>query len=198
MTAEWLIVGLLLAAALVSLGRRLHSTFWWLSLAGFYCLSMGAIGWRHHEVRHKEQTQAMLSKTAPLQGRPGGYVSSDQCKSCHPDQYDSWHRSFHRTMTQLPSRQTVRGKFDGLTLELEGQKYFLEQRGDEFWVEMVDPDWRYVRQLKQAAYRQGRLSARPPEEASPPRARKRITMLTGSHHMQAYWVASDYGDMQFS
>ena len=45
----------------------------------------------------------------PLQVREGtvrsqhGYVSSNACLSCHPDQYSSWHRSYHRTMTQVDS-----------------------------------------------------------------------------------------------
>jgi hypothetical protein len=28
---------------------------------------------------------------------------SDSCRSCHPEQWQSWHRSFHRTMTQRPA-----------------------------------------------------------------------------------------------
>src|SRR5206468_1212835 len=58
--------------------------------------------------------------------------------------------------------------------------------------------WRYVRQRKRATYRGSQISASAPEEANPPRARKRISLLTGSHHMQAYWVAGDLGNMQFS
>ena len=198
MTVEWLMAGLLLAAVMVSLGRQLHSTLGWLTMAGLFSLSMGAVGWRHSQVRQNEQARAKLAEKVPREARPGGYVRSDNCQSCHPGPYASWHRSFHRTMTQLPSREAVRGKFDGVTLTLGGEGYRLEQHGDEYWVEMVDPDWKYVRQLKQAAYRAGRTAAAPAEESHPPRVRKRITLLTGSHHMQAYWVPSDFGNMQFS
>src|ERR1700741_2882696 len=36
----------------------------------------------------------------PLELAHEGYVSSRACKACHPEEYGSWHRSYHRTMTQ--------------------------------------------------------------------------------------------------
>ena len=39
--------------------------------------------------------------TRPVEVAEGGYVSSGTCKACHPSQYESWHGSFHRTMTQI-------------------------------------------------------------------------------------------------
>jgi hypothetical protein len=101
-------------------------------------------------------------------------------------------------MTQVPSPTAVRGKFDGKTLLLGNEPIHLEERDGEFWAEMVDPDWRYVQHLKEVAYRAGRLKAPPAQEPNPPRSRKRISLVTGSHFMQAYWVSSDYGNMLFS
>ena len=49
--------------------------------------------------RHTER-QALLALT-PQQDKTKGYTSSASCRACHPSQYDSWHKSFHRTMTQL-------------------------------------------------------------------------------------------------
>ena len=86
------------------------------------------------------QREAAFDKTIPGEGRPGGYVSSDQCQACHPSQYDSWHQSFHRTMTQRANGQSVVGDFNEVALELLGKNYQLQRRGDEFWVEMDDPD----------------------------------------------------------
>ena len=37
----------------------------------------------------------------PIQVAEDGYVSSTACRACHPAQYDAWHGSFHRTMTQV-------------------------------------------------------------------------------------------------
>ncbi|MCI0539893.1 MAG: hypothetical protein L0Z50_32200 [Verrucomicrobiales bacterium] len=119
--------------------------------------------------------------TTPREGGPDGYVSSDNCRSCHPDQYASWHESYHRTMTQLARPEGVVGDFKGVKLELLGKTYHLDRRGDEFWVEMEDPEWR------------PRADAR--SEAAP-RVQRRLGLLTGSHHMQAYWFAGERGNMQ--
>jgi predicted CXXCH cytochrome family protein len=195
MTLEWLTVGLLLAAVFIALGRRLRSVLSWLGLLLIFGLTVGAMAWRQGEIRDKARSRSALEEKTPQQSR-SGYASSDTCRSCHPHQYASWHRSYHRTMTQLPSAQSVRGNFESVTLDYAGETYHLERHGDEFWVDMVDPDWKYVEILKQTAQRGGR-PAPPAPSASAPRARKRISLLTGSHHMQTYWVPSDHGNMQF-
>ena len=110
------------------------------------------------------------------------YVTSDRCQGCHPGNHASWYASYHRTMTQKASPEAVLGPFAGQTLEARGRRYRLERRGEEFWVEMADPDWE-----------RDQLDAgrRPEDVADPPRLWKRIVMTTGSHHMQTYWVASE-------
>src|SRR6185295_545853 len=30
---------------------------------------------------------------------PDGYATSAACRSCHPAEYQSWHQSYHRSMT---------------------------------------------------------------------------------------------------
>lgn len=112
-----------------------------------------------------------------------GYVASDACRACHPGNYDSWHRSYHRTMTQRATPQAVLGAFAGQTLAAKGRTYRLERRGDEFWVEMADPDWEA--DLMDRGVRPDSIP-----DARAPRRWKRIVMTTGSHHMQTYWVAS--------
>ncbi|MFK7896556.1 MAG: hypothetical protein AB8G23_12010 [Myxococcota bacterium] len=110
------------------------------------------------------------------------YVSSDRCQACHPGQFASWHRTYHRTMTQSAGPDVVLGRFEGQVLNARGRHSILERRGDEFWVEMADPDWE--RDLLDSGRRPERI-------ARPPRSWKRIVMTTGSHHMQTYWVASE-------
>lgn len=194
MKLEWVIVALLLAVALVPLGRRVRSPRVWAVLTLCYGFALGAAALWQGRLDGKEKRRAAIAAKTPHPRETGGYARSDNCKACHPEQYDSWHRSYHRTMTQLPSTQTVRGEFDNVTLEYAGEKYHLERRGEEFWADMVDPDWKYVQSLKRAS----RQPTHPEEAANPPRVKKQITMLTGSHHMQAYWVASGYGNRQFS
>lgn len=194
MSLETLLILGLLAAALWPMGRRVRGNRARALLALIYLVAVAGTFWWQSVLLARETSRAAVAEKAPGIGRPGGYVTSDNCRSCHPQHYDSWHRSYHRTMTQLPSRETVRGDFEKVTLEFQGEKYHLERDGDDFWVDMVDPDWRYVQTLKRAA----RQAISPSEESNPPRTRKRISMLTGSHRMQAYWIPSDHGNMQFS
>ena len=105
----------------------------------------------------------------PIQVRENGYVSSKTCKACHPEQYASWFRSYHRTMTQVASPETVIGRFDGRLRSSYGQKFRLERHGDEFFVEMDNPDT---------------------GAGQPARVRRPVVMTTGSHHMQTYWYAT--------
>ncbi|HKU39652.1 MAG TPA: multiheme c-type cytochrome [Polyangiales bacterium] len=87
------------------------------------------------------------------------YVSSAECKSCHPQQYDSWFSSYHRRMTQLATPDSVIGEFDGR--DLDG--YRISRVGDRYFVDVP-------------ALRSGEQPARRP-----------ISLVTGSHHMQVYW-----------
>ncbi len=57
----------------------------------------------------------------PKVDRTGDYVSADTCKKCHPGAHASWHDTFHRTMTQVVSPETVAGDFDGRDYEVEGR-----------------------------------------------------------------------------
>ncbi len=145
-----------------------------------------ALAWNADTTR-RTRAAAELAKSVPREGRPGGYVSSDKCQACHPGEYASWHRSFHRTMTQYASPVSIKANFDGVTLELRGETYRLQRRGDEFWVELPDPDW--GRELKNP------LTAS--AATKPPRVWKRLGLLTGSHHMQVFWVPSRHGNTQY-
>ncbi len=108
-----------------------------------------------------------LSARLPQSSSRGGYVTSDSCRACHPSQYASWHRSYHRTMTQKASATAVRAPFAGETLlAADGGSYHLRRKDDELWVDIAG------------------IGA------------KRIGMMTGSHHMQAYWLPGDRGNEQ--
>jgi hypothetical protein len=65
----------------------------------------------------------------PVQQHEDGYTSSDTCRSCHPSQFDSWHASFHRTMTQVATPQTAIPNFDGQTIaDVQGKAEPPERR----------------------------------------------------------------------
>jgi hypothetical protein len=78
----------------------------------------------------------------PNQVEEDGYVSSRACRSCHPSEYASWHGSYHRTMTQVATPQTVVPSFDGIRIDnVYGSAVRLERQGDEFLANFADPDW---------------------------------------------------------
>ena len=123
--------------------------------------------------------QPFLDESSPPQHRPleqaiGEFVSSKACRSCHPGQYDSWHASWHRTMTQVASSHTVAIPLDGVAVTIASDIYRFSVTNDEVWVEFRDPD-NYV-----------------PDDG--PWIRRQIVMTTGSHHFQAFWYAAGDGD----
>jgi predicted CXXCH cytochrome family protein len=107
---------------------------------------------------------------------PAGYTSSAACRSCHPSEYQSWHDSYHRSMTEAASPTSVRAPWQGTLRDEQGRPYRLFRREDQFWVELPDPD------RLAASVRQGQLAA----EVS--QTERQILMTTGSHHYQAYWL----------
>ena len=196
MSVEWLLITILLAGTgFLVFGRQTSSR---IRLLGAVFVMAGLLTvWSWQKYLNNElnsRTQLMIPKV----GRPEKYARSESCRACHPNQYASWHRSFHRTMTQVASDESVRGNFDGVALELDGEVYQLEHRVGEFWVDMVDPDWKLGQESARKAHDGGRVSSQTPDPTSPPRARRRISLVTGSHHMQAYWVDNQHGNQQFS
>ena len=106
-------------------------------------------------------------------GRPvamatDGYVGAAACQQCHADEHRSWHNSYHRTMTQLVTPDTVLTDLSHVSLTDRGQQVEIRRKGDEFFAEFDDP------LLSRA---QGR----------PVRVERKLVLSTGSHHMQMYW-----------
>jgi len=99
----------------------------------------------------------------------GGYVGSQRCAPCHEASHASWSRSYHRTMTQTPSAAAVAGRFDGAVLDSAGH-YRAFERDGEFFVTQPAADGGIVE--------------------SP------VELVTGSHHMQVYWVRSAAGTLE--
>lgn len=111
----------------------------------------------------------LAAQSAPLRVSAGevesarGYVSSNACRSCHVEQYASWHRSYHRTMTQAVSPETVLADFGGVELTFRGERYLLSTEDGRHFVTL------------------------------PSGERKPVVQSTGSHHYQLYWYASGVG-----
>ena len=133
----------------------------------------------------------------PLSFRGAGYVGSGECKRCHPSNHASWHRTFHRTMTQEASpasvlgdfadarfeyggigarmtrdadAKSVLGAFDGRSVEYFGTMARMEQSGTQYFLSFKDP-------------------------SGPAATRVRVERTVGSHRYQQY-LARD-GDLYF-
>lgn len=110
--------------------------------------------------------------------RTGEYVGSGSCKECHKDQFESWHQSYHRTMTQIAGPESVKADFDNVVLETDTTRFTLFRKGEEYWVRM------------------GPLVISRPESGQPPGLEVRLGVVTGSHHMQVFWAPEGGGNMQ--
>lgn len=123
--------------------------------------------------------RALVPSPAPQEAE---FVSSNACRACHPKQYESWHQTYHRTMTQPARTETIVGAFDGRTLTSNyGATARVKRTGDEFWVELTDLDL-----LREASERQLVVQ----DLNKVPRVRRQVVMATGSHFFQVYWIRS--------
>lgn len=117
------------------------------------------------------------AESLPKMGRVPEYAGSSNCRDCHKDQHASWHRSYHRTMTQLPVREAVKADFSGVTLTNAGVRFTMLERSNQFWVRMERP-----------------LEAVP--GGADPSAEFPIGLVTGSHHMQVFWIGNEEANCQ--
>ena len=148
--------GLALLPILASLKQKVLRAgliFAWLSL--WFLLSPGYESYR-------EQRRPVVITNRPVEVPRDGYVGAKECKACHPGEHNSWTNTWHRTMTQVASPESVVGDFDGVDLQWQGFKTRLERRKDRYFAKVYEKgkyDWHEV------------------------------VMTTGSHHMQAYWYS---------
>jgi ssDNA-binding Zn-finger/Zn-ribbon topoisomerase 1 len=173
---EWGLTALVLALALLPLvvlaWRSSRRGIAYLLVVGWLVVPLAAT-WGAVLFRSVPTPEAEV-KGRPIEAPLDEYVTSKTCESCHPSQYASWHRSYHRTMTQAVTPASMRGDFDDVRLEHDGKIYDLTRDDDAFWVEMDDPDRRDTR--------------------TAPRVKRRVMLSTGSHLDQMYWLDAGRGD----
>ena len=167
MWIEVLLAAALLAVALVPFALRARRVFGLSWLAGSVVL--GLVAWVVWDPASRLGEAAVLDR--PVQVDTREYATSGSCRSCHPHEYGTWHDSYHRRMTQVASPETVVGDFENVSLTVYGEEYFVERRGDEFWVDQPGTF----------------------EPGNPPRVQKQVVMVTGSHHYQIYWLPAGRG-----
>ena len=107
-----------------------------------------------------------------------GYAGSASCRDCHPDQHESWHKSYHRTMTQLADARTVQARFNNVVLTNDGNRFTLTSQSNELWVHIE------------------RAAAPNSDRVHPEAVDARVSLVTGSHHMQVFWLPNGMGNCQ--
>src|ERR1700751_3420553 len=108
---------------------RKLSRFWWQGL--FIVAAVAAASALTLVSLRDFQREAVPPENRPIQSKMAGYVSSNACRACHPGNYASWHASFHRTMTQVATPQSLPPDVDGLQLAYNGREYKAERSVDE-------------------------------------------------------------------
>lgn len=121
-------------------------------------LSSAAMWARVDHVRADRAWAAQRRAWVPGPRGADEYAGSDACRGCHLAAYDSWHGSYHRTMTQHAGPDTILAPWQG---ELPGG---------------VSLRWQGSRP---EIVRDGADGV--------PRAVP-VVMTTGSHHMQIFWT----------
>ena len=124
------------------------------------------------------QTTA-VRQAIPQPAPRADFVTSAACRKCHQEEHSSWHTTYHRTMTQVASPDTIQAAFDGTTLYSYNQPFTFEREGDTFYVRMIDPAWQ-VEMLD--------AGKDPWQFQDGPLSRQPVEMVTGSHNVQYYWV----------
>ncbi|MFT5152507.1 MAG: putative CXXCH cytochrome family protein [Planctomycetota bacterium] len=74
--------------------------------------------------------------TRPLVHRRQGFVGAASCLACHADHHASWSESWHATMTQRPTPESVQGAFDGKEVGFYGKTARPYADGDKFLIDL--------------------------------------------------------------
>ena len=112
--------------------------------------------------------EAQPPENRPIKSQVDGYVTSNSCRACHIENYASWHASFHRTMTQVATPDTLPAAMGALELAFNGREYKAERRGDKFFVRMRPEGGSY---------------------GDP----QQVVLVTGSHTLQILWLETGHG-----
>ena len=129
------------------------------------------------------EARAERDRHRPVEKRAHGYVSSRECRSCHPQHYDSWFHSYHRTMTQPATPESVFGDWNDVVLKQGEQRIQLTTEGADFVMRVLP---------KGAGPEQGERQRGPLVEQLP-QGDHTVALVTGSHHMQVYWYETGQG-----
>ena len=83
----------------------------------FFSVISTCFYWKY--LSKKDLDRFSLNSKIPNKEQAKGYISSDNCRSCHPAEYASWYNTYHRTMTHIAGNHSVIGRFDGTEIDTD-------------------------------------------------------------------------------
>ena len=131
-------------------------------------IGIGLVGGSIWLARFLNQPIQEMTDFRPIEVLADGYVSSHACRECHAHNHETWSASYHRTMTQIASPETVLASFANKTVSIPShpQEYHLSTHSGMLWMSQST------------------------NVAGQPTLELPIVLTTGSHHMQIYWYAT--------
>ncbi|MEL6547140.1 MAG: multiheme c-type cytochrome, partial [Myxococcota bacterium] len=160
--AEALLIAAIASAALFFLLRSANASLprpWLMSLVGAAVVGVGFGASRGMRIHQKS------FQNVPLEGV--NYRHASACTQCHPDHQRSWYRTYHRTMTQEASPESIIGDFDNAQFSFDDGYGRAFRTDDEFFIELPDdPALVSERGMKPGTYR--------------------VDRVVGSHEVQVY------------
>ena len=153
--------------------------------SGLFLIAMA--GRRGQDIGEVDLAATEVRPRIPRTSTRDGYVSSKACVECHADEHASWRGSYHRTMTQAVTPETMAAPAKKTVLTSRGREFRFIPDGDRFLAETVDPEW------DADHFRSGLIDYVPGEKT--PYVRRQIVMSTGSHHYQTFWVNGTNGNL---
>lgn len=89
-----------------------------------------AAAWMLLAVTGMVTTAVADSVADPVDRHRSDVEGSQTCRSCHPGEYETWHGTFHRTMTQKAEGAAVLAPFTGETLDYLGYRATMTRNDD--------------------------------------------------------------------
>lgn len=112
----------------------------------------------------------------------GAMAGSGECRLCHPEQHESWFASYHRTMTQLPSPDSVSAPFAGEVVEYGGFRATMTRDSGAWWMHLEST------RAPEQPVTPGPLGVQP---VLGQRLSHRVVATVGSHRYQQYMTEAD-------
>ncbi|HMN76424.1 MAG TPA: tetratricopeptide repeat protein [Burkholderiaceae bacterium] len=116
----------------------------WVAVAALAIVLGGALWWlsRPKLPSQAEPVAAAASAASAVVASTGSdtYVDNAQCVGCHEDAGRQWKLSHHFMAMARPTRETVRGDFDGATFEHQGVTTRFFRRDGKYFVHTDGPD----------------------------------------------------------